>query len=292
MPVNSARELHDLINTLGMQFSASHQTTANSVWLLADQHIEHVVNEGGSWLARELHGLQADWQQHKINLQQAQHWFEHHGALLVKMAQEPVGLAAKVLAGPADIAGELGVGVLDKIGVVNHIFGTFDLPNKLMEVLHAPVWESWNELGKTLGGGGQDFVKFVERAGVTDFGKYVGGAGEVLGGAGIVFGGISMMQGVVDFQKDLDTRDVAKAGQDGASVVADAFLSVPKNPVTLLAGIAIKLGVEDAKLAGDIDWHPTYMPPVNSVDSWTHVYIPGAVDGLKSVPKKLWEAFT
>lgn len=93
MPVNSAQELHDLINTLSHQFQNIHHPATNTLWTQAQQHIQHVEQEGGTWITHEIQTIIQEWQTHLNALKQAEEWFQHHAPNLGRVAADALRLS-------------------------------------------------------------------------------------------------------------------------------------------------------------------------------------------------------
>ena len=98
MAVNSANELHELIQNLSGQFLNVHQHAVNTLHTQADQHIQHVMNEGGTWITAEIRNLVDEWQTHLSALRAAEDWFAHHGPNLSRIAQDAERLSTEFFA--------------------------------------------------------------------------------------------------------------------------------------------------------------------------------------------------
>ena len=85
MPINSAQELHDLVNTLGNQFSQVHQIAAHQLHITANSHIQHVLDEGGNFITNEIHKIHNEWSVHQSNIQAAEDWFVANGPHLIRI---------------------------------------------------------------------------------------------------------------------------------------------------------------------------------------------------------------
>lgn len=98
MPVNSAQELHDLIHTLSQQFQHTHQSTCRDLHTTANNHIQHVLDEGGQWITAEIRTLNDEWQTHLQALRDAESWFAQHSGHLGKIAEDAGRLATEFFA--------------------------------------------------------------------------------------------------------------------------------------------------------------------------------------------------
>ena len=151
MPVNSAQELHDLVSRLGGQFTQTHHPAAQTLWSQADHHIEHVVQQAGTWIAREIESLHSDWQSHKRAIQDAESWFAHHGKLLAAIAQRPMTLASEVLKGaPSAMTGPLSTLKQDSVDVAA-LFGVAGIAQMGAGLLSGGTIEDLRKWSKTEG---------------------------------------------------------------------------------------------------------------------------------------------
>ena len=286
MAINSANELHELVETLGQQFRDAHHPAAQSLWSQADNHIEHALLSAGHWVARELQQLHGDWQVHKYAIQDAETWFAHHGSMLATVARRPVSLATTALAGPL---GQILTGIGAASGTVGSVLGTPLIGHNILEVLRVSGNKNLKSYAKSAGKSGESIDEFFSAHRLSHYGAIVDGGGKVLAGAGVVFGGIHIANDLGTYQKQLATGDVYGAGMTGADIVASGLKAYP-NPISYVAGVGVSIIADDVDAATKVDWNLKYMPPW-SWQSMHDVYLPGAGDGLRESAKKIWEAF-
>ena len=287
MAVNSAEELHELIANLGRQFRDAHHPAAHQLWSHADQHIEHVVQNGGAWITREISALHAEWQHHKVGIQSAEMWFEHHAGELTTLSAAPISLSLRVFTGPL---GRIAAGTSAVLGGTwGTILGTPGIPLSILGVFRASKNNRLISFADNMAASGKHIDKFFAKRGVTELDKFSKGGGKAVMGLGLVIGGFKVAGDLSTYKTQVASGDVGGAAMSVTDIVATGLKSYP-NPVTYASGVAISIVSDDIKAAVDAMNNRVLVPDVTAA-SMHDVYIPGAIEGFKTGLKEVWEAF-
>ena len=163
-----------------------------------------------------------------------------------------------VAAGGA-LTGRLATGLRDQLEWLSHAKGFADMTDwKFFDDANAPVK---GFLGDILEDGR---IRFIGRA------------------MNVVTIGADSYQVVQDYQHG----DYLATGLDAADTGGDVVQAAVPGPVGYLGGVAIHLGTDVVRDAGQVDWNLTdatytqYMNPFVA-KNWTQTILPGAWDGLK-----------
>jgi hypothetical protein len=266
VPVNSAKELSELLRTLSTQFSNTHSPGAHGLWTQVDAHINHVMQEGGRWIDAEISTIERDWQVHRRAVQDAQHWFEHHVSLLQKVADDAMRLATEAFGAQAGIAGHIPSGVKR---IWHDVQNTHDLLG------HGEMFTEHSKYAHDL--------KWLDKIEATPVGKVIGGGFAIAGGIGIG----SSAYHAVDSARRGHAGDAANSASDAVS----SALKSSKNPVTYLAGVNVAIYTQVIDAATKIDYHQGLPNPFHE-DNFKSMYVPAFEESTKKVGHMLVGFFT
>jgi WXG100 family type VII secretion target len=185
-------------------------------------------------------------------------------------------------------------GVGDKVGTFGSILGSPGLPGRFIDVLSRSGVKSWEAFGAStedfMTHRGEQISSVFSDLGVKDFGGLAHDLGSGLEVGGNIVAGVGAAVGGVAIGSDLAQGHYGMAAAEGLDTTA-SILKSSDDPAAYLVGANISIWTDVVKDERQIDWHADYMPAL-SVDSLTHVYLPGAADGLKTSAGQIWKALT